>query len=309
MKVVLATIALSAIHLIIVEAGTITLSSNSGFPVRDSTGGIISGGAIRVGFLDLTSPRDFIVEHSSDFQKIDAHWTPLAEGTTNGGTVAQAGNTSETLIVNDQFAAGEFFGQITNASSFPQGTKLFLWVFNHTNPSEATEWALISSSNSSWAMPGLIGSTTLSSDSADQIFRGTLTINEIRLEPKDAPSGFNAWAVENFNFSQLSNSEADDSADPDKDDWTNIMEYVFGTDPNVPSDQSNHYRIVTNVNGDRSLSFQRAENTEDVEISGAVSTDLQIWLPENPVELMPNIFELPLPAGKQAFARLLFTRP
>lgn len=292
-------------------AGNLTINSNAGLQVRDSSGALISGGAIRVGFLNLESPRDFITENASDFAQIDAYWTPLAEGSPNGGTVAQAGNTGQTLIVNDQFLEGDFFGQITNVASLPQGTKLFLWLFNDADPSEASEWAIVSSSDLSWSVPSAIGSTTLSTNDVDQIFRGSRVGNEIRLSPKESPSGFDAWAVASFNFAQLADGEADFSADPDGDGWTNATEYVFGTPPLVSSTPGARFGIEQSDEAEFSLVYRPLPGRSDVQISGETSSDLRGWSPANASEITPGTFAISLPSGNgtRAFARLKFSRP
>lgn len=289
-------------------AGTITVNSNGALPVRDSAGEPLSGGAIRVGFLDLTGSGSLIVENSTDFQQVDALWTPLAEGTENGGTITQSGNSGQTLLVNGQFTSGEFFGQIVNATSLPQGTQLFLWFFNDPDPSQATEWAIVSSESSAWTVPNPISATTLSTSFIDQAHRGNLTETELRLTPKAAPSGFDAWRVSFFDAAELAGPESGEGADPDQDSWSNLAEYVFDTNPRESDTPGNRFGLGFTPSGGRSLNFAPVEGRDDVLISGETSTDLQTWTPAPVTETAPGIFSVLLPEGIRGFGRLSFTR-
>ena len=287
---------------------TITVTSNSGIGVRDSQGELISGGAIRVGFLDLTAQNTQVIEDATEFSQVDALWTPLAEGTSGGGNISQSGNSGQILIVNDQATLGEFFGQITDTSSLPQGTQLFLWLFNDPDPSQATEWAIVSSSNSAWKMPNVLGITTLSTSSIDQIFRGTLNEGQLNLAPKDPLTGFDAWLASQFTPSQLSGPESEDLADPDQDNWSNLAEYVFGMNPLQFDNPGERIELSTLSSGTTSLNFSPIEDRDDVFISAFTSPNLLNWTATPPTETSPGLFSVPLPAGGKGFAQLRFTR-
>jgi hypothetical protein len=184
--------------------------------IVDSTGGpcfALSGGGnipaysiVRVGFFDLSAPGlTNILQTSNDYSQINSLFTPLAEGLPGSGTVQQADPTTglaitgNQIIINNAFNGttsifGHIYGQIANvnASYIPAGSNLFLWVFNNSNPSNATEWGIFSA-NSGWSFPSDLGTESLQTSeiSLSSVYRGSENSDnglEYRLAPIPEPS-------------------------------------------------------------------------------------------------------------------------
>jgi hypothetical protein len=183
--------------------------------VLDSTGrpcfALSAGGniptysVVRVGYFDLSAPGvTSILQTSNNYAQINSLFTPLAEGLPGSGTVTQAdpitGNpiTGNQLIINNAFDGvtsdpGHIFGQIGNISSsyIPVGSDLFVWVFNNSNPLNATEWGIFSAS-SGWEFPSDLGTEVLRTSELTpaSVYRGSFNSpeNEFRLAPIPEPS-------------------------------------------------------------------------------------------------------------------------
>ncbi|MGJ8725444.1 MAG: hypothetical protein ACSHYB_12875 [Roseibacillus sp.] len=130
-----------------------------------------------------------MLQFSNDFSEIDALFTPLAEGILNAGTVNQSPTSGDQLVINDFSNPGDIFGNITDTdgSYLAAGSALFLWVFNSEIMGDATEWAIVGSTDSSWMMPEEEGSTTLTPQDVDTILRGSGAGPNILLETYAVP--------------------------------------------------------------------------------------------------------------------------
>lgn len=157
---------------------SITVSSNGGPRYADSIGGLLpAGSVIRIGQFDLSAPGSLtLLQTSNDYLALDALFTPLAESLLNAGTVNEAGAPGQQIVINDMFAAGDVFGQITNIEDtyFAFTTPLYAWVFNSSNPAAATQWGIFTATNG-WGFPTNPGSETLATFEVDTVVRGANT--------------------------------------------------------------------------------------------------------------------------------------
>lgn len=160
---------------------SITVNSNGGPVYAESNGTLLSfGSAVRVGYFDLSSPSVVNTLQTSDlYAVVNALFTPLAESVTDAGTVLQAGNLGQQLIINDSFGStGHLFGQVENIEStyLAKDARLSVWVFNNADPSLATEWGIFSAV-SGWEFPAALGSQTLATfeitNAATEVVRGS----------------------------------------------------------------------------------------------------------------------------------------
>lgn len=176
---------------------SISVSSNGGPTYTTDTGSLLSAGSmIRVGFFDTSGVNLATLQTSNDFTQLNALFTALGEGNTNGGTVNQTnGSGGQTLVINNMFGTGNVLGQIANIDSTycTPGTQLFAWVFNTNDPLTATQWGIFTAS-SGWAFPNALGSETLSTAESVQAIRGSTTggnttADRLRLAAIPEPSG------------------------------------------------------------------------------------------------------------------------
>lgn len=155
---------------------SITVSSAGNVPKYvDSLGNLLgTGDAIRVGFFDTSGGNLSTLQNSNVFADVNALFTPLAEGITNAGTVNEVGASGTNLVINDLFATGNVFGQITNIDSTycTTGSELAVWVFNNADPTLATQWGIFTTT-SGWEFPAALGSSTLATNEIDRIIRGS----------------------------------------------------------------------------------------------------------------------------------------
>ena len=292
-----------------VSAGTVNITTLAAVPLRDEAGGVLSGNAIRVGTFDLSGAGLFIISNSNSFSRLDALFTPLAEGITDAGTITQANNSSQLLRVNDALQQeGEVLGQIsrTSANYLPSGTQLYLWVFNNPDPELATEWGIYGSTSANWTLPTQLGSTTLSTASADLILRGTLNNDTLRLANNSALS-YQTWLADSFSNTQLADPQlSSPSSDPDNDGTTNLAEYYFGTAPNTPDIPGPAFQVISSEN-QLELTWTRAVGVTDVIAIPQTSPDLVTWQNQAAVEISANSQSFTLPFTlRREFARLLF---
>jgi hypothetical protein len=155
---------------------SITVSSAGNVPKYvDSLGNLLgTGDAIRVGFFNTSGGNLSTLQNSNVYADINALFTPLAEGITNAGTVNEVGAGGTNLVINDLFATGNVFGQITNIDSTycTTGSELAVWVFNNADPTLATQWGIFTTT-SGWEFPAALGSSTLATNEIDTIIRGS----------------------------------------------------------------------------------------------------------------------------------------
>lgn len=86
-----------------------------------------------------------------------------------------------------------------------------------------------------------------------------------------SPSPYAIWKAEHFGTNASDPTIAGDSADPDGDGIPNILEYAFGSDPNVPDPNPVVGTIVTNH---FQLQFNRNTSATDLTYSINVTPDL-----------------------------------
>ena len=177
---------------------TVTVSGVEGFTgqFRDSNNEPLPfGSVVRVGAFDLSGDNAATLQNSDNFQEIEALFTPLAESEVGSGSIVQASNTGDTIIVNDFIGEGNTLGQIEGiaAGYLPIDTQLFFWVFNASDPALATEWAIATSDSASFELPAFPGSTTLTPEDVNIIFRGSQDGANVLLAPIEVipePSSF-----------------------------------------------------------------------------------------------------------------------
>ena len=160
---------------------SIAVNSNGGFMYTTSIGTPLSfGSTVRVGYFNLSDSGVLnTLQSSNNFLEVNALFTPLAEGIADAGTVSQAGNTSQTLFINDVGSTGHIFGAIINAEDdyyAPlNNPRLSVWVFNDSSPEKATEWGIFSAA-SGWEYPPSLGTAAISTmaiQSSSDVIRGT----------------------------------------------------------------------------------------------------------------------------------------
>jgi hypothetical protein len=171
---------------------SVTINSNGGwcFSPAAGVGELAFGSVIRVGQFDLSNVGNYaLLQTSNDFSTLDTLFTPLAEGLPDAGIVSQFGAPGDQIIINDQFQPGHVFGQITgiDANYFATGSSLFVWVFNSSTPSSASEWGIFTAS-SGWDVPADLGSTTLSTFEPVVVVRGDTTGDRFNLSPVPEPN-------------------------------------------------------------------------------------------------------------------------
>ena len=124
------------------------------------------------------------------------------------------------------------------------------------------------------ANKAVVRETTAVADANGQIKIGLSTVVS---NPKISgfeillPPGYSAWST---SFPGLADTTPE--ADPDRDGISNLMEYVIGGDPRVPSRQ--FLPVQSTVGSDLVLSYKRNDDSEvDTTQTGQWSADLQTW--------------------------------
>lgn len=156
---------------------SISLSSNAG-PKFATSGGslLVNGAVIRIGVFNVAGLNLSTLQSSNDYGLVESLFTPLGETLPNAGTVTQANNTSQNLIINSVIGSGNVLGQIANIEStyLTTGTQLYAWVFNDANPALSSEWGIFTAA-SGWNFPNGLGSETLATFEVNSIIRGSTT--------------------------------------------------------------------------------------------------------------------------------------
>lgn len=109
----------------------------------------------------------------------------------------------------------------------------------------------------------------------------------ISKSPNGSPAGiklyesnYTEWRTVNFDANSPSfDLESASEADPDKDSFSNALEYAFGTDPTNNSDKPeiNYYIQEHDENEYLAIEFTAAVTGNDVSIIGQISNDLGSW--------------------------------
>lgn len=263
------------------QAGSITLSSVGGTKFATKDGQLLTQGcAVRLGSFNLpNSTRNQILPEKGDYAQLKSVFKPLAEGLIGAGSAAQADGSGTVIRANSFPAAGDVFGSVTNfsASYMPPGTQLYVWVFNHSNPDQATQWGLFTSSE--WLAPSALGNQTLSTTAVVTPIQGNATGGQLRLI--DVPATYGNWAWQNYTLnapSALTQTEAD----PDGDGLANLAEYAWKLNPAARS-QSLTELSVSSSSATVSFTFKRPRHQPDVAVIAECSPDLRTWQPASAV--------------------------
>ena len=179
-SILLPAIALLALLGTSAQAATVSITvstAGAGNPLYvDSLGNFLGAGdVVRVGIFDTSTLANLTtLETSDDYAAINALFTPLAEGGSNSGTVTETGATGTDLVINNLFGTGNIFGQIQGIDSnfCTPGTELAVWVFNNSDPLQATQWGIFTTT-SGWEFPAALGSQTLASNKINDVIRGS----------------------------------------------------------------------------------------------------------------------------------------
>lgn len=172
----------------------ITISSNNsgggGRQILTSTGVLLTGGSVRIGYFSNIGASDSVMR-GSDWGALNALFIALGEAAspTRGDVTSPASVTGTDLPipVPSGATAGRYSGSIggiTQAGA-PEGIRLFLLISNSSDPvnSPPTEWALVSEAlwTSPFDDPGTGGTTALAlnatniNDAAADVWRGSLS--------------------------------------------------------------------------------------------------------------------------------------
>jgi hypothetical protein len=131
--------------------------------IESSSGtALAAGDVIRLGYFPSSDLS--IVETSQSYATLNSIFTPYGEGTlpTTTGTLNESGGTSpvgnaNTMYVdNASSTTGAFTGTFLGISStyIPSGDLLYMWVFNSSNPTSATQWGIFYDPTSTeWEAP------------------------------------------------------------------------------------------------------------------------------------------------------------
>lgn len=258
------------------SAGTLTLSSVGGSRFATKTGSLISTGcAVRLGTFELpAASRDAVLNSQGDYAWLKSVFKPLAEGLIGAGSAAQASGSGSVLRANGFPAAGDLFGSISDIDPayLPPDTQLYVWVFNHSNPDQATQWGLFTAAE--WTAPPALGNRTLSTAASVQALQGTAISGQLRLI--DVPSTYGNWTWQNYSLGAPANlTQA--TADPDGDGVANLAEYAWKLNPSARS--SPRTELTTPAAGTFTFRFKRPRNLPGVTLIAECSTDLKTWQP------------------------------
>jgi hypothetical protein len=258
------------------HAGTITLSSVGGSRFATKSGSLLPAGcAVRVGTFELpAASRDAVLNSQGDYAWLKSVFKPLAEGLIGAGGASQASGSGSVLRANGFPAAGDIFGSISgiDASYLPPDTQLYVWIFNHSNPDQATQWGLFTAT--AWTAPPALGSRTLSTTAAVQALQGTTVSSQLRLI--DVPATYGNWTWQNYTLSapaQLTQA----TADPDGDGVANIAEYAWKLNPAARSEPRTE--LTPPAGGTFTFRFKRPRHLPGVTVIAECSSDLKTWQP------------------------------
>lgn len=259
------------------QAGTITLSSVGGAKFTTKNGTALPAGcAVRLGTFSLPDEtRDAVLNSQGDYAWLKSVFSPLAEGFVGAGAADQADGAGTVLRANGFPAAGDLFGSITNISAayLPPGTRLYVWVFNHADPDQATQWGLYTAPE--WTAPPELGNRTLNTGASVSTLQGSTATGQLRLI--DVPATYGNWAWQNYSINAPA-SVTNNLADPDGDGVQNIAEYAWRLNPAARSDPRTELLAQTG-GGTVTFRFKRPKNLPGVTVVAECSADLKTWQP------------------------------
>jgi hypothetical protein len=153
---------------------------------------LAQGDLVRLGYFSSTAN----LATDNSFADLNAVFTPIGEGLANSGTLTENNNSGQTMDINNVSGAGTFGGAFSGISStyLPTGTQLYMWVFNSSTASAATQWGIFDAP--SWAFPADTGVTNLSLSSSNIFtFRGTANGPNFDLSVIPEPSTVATFAL------------------------------------------------------------------------------------------------------------------
>lgn len=144
---------------------------------QTSTLGSTATSLYEYGYLDETA-YDLLGAGQADYTSVDAIFTSIGSGfVAADGSIYSLGASAD----------------IPGGGAEPQpGTALYMWVFNDTAGSTATEWGIYNSA--SWVMPNDLGIVSLSSGLIDNVVSGGTSGINFTLTAVPEPSTYAALA-------------------------------------------------------------------------------------------------------------------
>lgn len=259
------------------RAGSVTLSTVSGSQFASKDGASLPVGcALRIGTFNLPdAARDTTVQSTGDYAKLKTWFKPLAEGIVGAGTPQQAGGSGDLLRANSFPATGNVFGTISDVSIsyMPPGSQLYVWVFNHENPDQATQWGIFTLAT--WQAPPALGNATLSTTGEVIPLQGTAVEGQLRLTPPLPTYG--NWTWQNYTLTAAP-AVTDANADPDRDGIANLAEYAWQLNA-LTADKPRTSVETDTSTGKQKFVFKSPRALGDVQVTAERSLDLKTWSP------------------------------
>ncbi len=250
-------------------AGSVTLSTATGSRFTTSAGAALPAGAIaRIGSFNLS---DAALASTSDYALLNAAFKPLAEGFASSGTTSQTNGAGTHLCVNGFPSTGHIFGTVSGISSsyLATGTQLYVWVFDASTASSASQWGIFKAST--WQVPPELGAQTLATSGTVTALQGSIASGQLRLATP--VSTFGNWDMKHFAGNAPASVTAFD-ADPDNDGLHNLAEYAWQLNPSTRS--TGRTTLVSGVGG-ATFTFKTPKHLPDVAVTAECSSDLQTW--------------------------------
>jgi hypothetical protein len=160
----------------------VTVNANDSFGViilSSSGTKLAAGSSVRIGSIPSVDLAAF--QSSNSYSTLNSFFTPIGEGTlpSVSGTLSETGTpvgNSNTMFVNNGGGlnvAGSFLGSFSVPAGYMTlNTPLYLWVFNSSDPSTATQWAVFG--DASWTFPSNLGTASLTMTSSGiNVIRGS----------------------------------------------------------------------------------------------------------------------------------------
>lgn len=236
-----------------------------------------------------------------------------------GGTVSPAGLFSATAA-GGPYVIGANNGGFSNTASVtvtPAAATVVLSDLNPTydgNPKPATvtttpaSLAVAVTYNGSAVVPTNADTYAVEANITNPNYQGSASGMLVIAPGNDWVS----WRDQHFSETEQLAGLADETADPDADDWPNLAEYALGSNPH----QFTPALIATHDEGGLSLTFTRPTGLPNVTYGAESSENFGVWTPV-PLELLsPGPIETlrardPLTTGNpaQRFLRLRIGRP
>lgn len=143
---------------------------------------LAAGDLVRLGYFSSTAN----LGTSNSFSILNSIFTAIGEGNANGGTLSENGNSGTTMdIDNYNGTQGAFLGSFSGVSATyfgasDTGLQLYMWVFNSSDASSATQWGIFDAP--SWTFPANLGTVTMSLGSSDiSVIRGSTSGSDFEL--------------------------------------------------------------------------------------------------------------------------------